>query len=148
MRPGSMWMHRRLCLPHGFCPGAEKPGGNGCRAIMVCKFRVAAVDDRIKPRVLCDASLEIVRYQEPGYAAEIFISMCMAQQPVLRFHVAANLCIRIAAAGKNCDKQISRSACPVTESVMGSVPPAQSTSMASPGLWWIRIVAFDFFAQE
>ena len=50
--------------------------------------------------------------------------------------------------GRTATKIYAGSSSPVTESVMYSGSPAQSTCIASPGLWEIRMVAFVTRAQR
>lgn len=51
---------------------------------------------------------EIVRDRQPGYTSEILIDMYMAEQPVFRLHVTAELGVNIADAGKNPYKKVCR----------------------------------------
>ena len=71
---------------------------------MIRKLSITAVEDGIKPGIFCDTGFEVIWYQEPGHAIEILVSMCVAEQPVFRFHVAAKFCIRITAAGEYSDE--------------------------------------------
>src|SRR5699024_11226919 len=81
-------------------------GRDYCSAIVVCEFCIAAVQDGIHAGIFQHTGTEIVRDRQPGYAAEILIGMYMAEQPVFRLHVTAELSINIAAAGKDPYKKV------------------------------------------
>ena len=80
-------------------------------------------------------SPEYSRDRQPGYAAEILIGMYMAEQPVFRLHVTAELGINITAAGKNPYKRYAGTVSPVTGSLINNVP------LPSPLPWHLR--AYD-----
>ena len=69
-------------------------------------------------------------------------SVDMAVQPVLGFHVEAGFRIGVVAAGQNGNSKCG-TLFPGNRAWMGMVSPAQSTCMASPGLCWMRMVAFE-----
>ena len=69
-----------------------------------------------------------------AHAAEIVERMNMTVHPVLCFHVIAGFRIDITAAREHRYKQIGRTLCASSQVNTGTVSPAQSTWIASPGL--------------
>lgn len=73
---------------------------DGC-AVMVSQLLGTPVQHGFVTVVRSGGRLAVIRNQQTGNAAEIAEGMNMAQQPVFRFHVAADLGAGVPAAGQN-----------------------------------------------
>ena len=87
------------------------PCGDYSRSIIVSHFLIAAVHYCFISGVFNDSGLEIIRDQESWDTFKIFICVHMCDEPVLRLHIAEQLCIRIAAARQHAYEQICITHC-------------------------------------
>lgn len=91
-------------------PRVLNTGGNYGGIVILCQFLIAAVHDRFVPGILRHSGFEIVRDQQPCHAAEVFVSMDVAAQPVFKLHVGSGFRIDITTARQNSDEQVCRCA--------------------------------------
>ena len=82
--------------------------GDDGDVVMLRQLLVAFVQYRFVTGVLADCCLTVVGDQQARDTAEVIESVNMAEQPVLRLHIAANLGVGIPAAGQHGDKYVSR----------------------------------------
>ena len=75
---------------------------------MIGHFLIALVQDGFIAVVLDCRGFGVVRDQKPRNASIIIVGMNVAEQPVLRLHVAAGLRVCLPAAGQHSNKNVSR----------------------------------------
>ena len=131
---------RETCrlLNNAFIPRLANTGRDNSSSVIFRKLTVAFVQSRFISGICNHAGFEIIRNQQPRDAAKVFISMDMAQQPILLLHISASFRVDVTAARERGNKQIclvfftgngvkirNRFACPIDlHSVAGLVSNA------------------------
>ena len=75
---------------------------------MLRQFLIAFVQNHFVTGVFADGGSAIVGNQQTWNAAEVVECVNMAEQPVLRLHIAANLSVSVPAARQNGNEYVSR----------------------------------------
>lgn len=108
-------------LSLGLRGAGRKNGGS----VMLRHFLLGLVEHSLGPGILDHTSLEIVRCEDAGNAAEIPVGVDMASDSCFLLHVQKSLCVSVAAVWKHSHKQVGLQ-------LLTSVRIHQGRRLASP----------------